>query len=286
MFTRSPRTILAVSAALALAASAFGSASVLARGPNGNADCTGDCTAEQSVVQEQTRARDGSGANQDSQTQGSRNANGRGQGGYGRGPAASERDDDGLATRGRGANVAGGGRGQNAGNGAGKGPNADGERGPGTCEECDAEMGELTDEQMAGLRFMRNEEKLAHDVYAAFAEQYGVPIFSNIAESEARHQQAVQVTLDRYGLVDRASELPAGEFSDPLISSLYDTLIEQGSASLEDAIAVGVLIEETDIADLESRLEGLEETAPDVYELYSHLLAASENHLAAFEGWL
>ena len=36
-------------------------------------------------------------------------------------------------------------------------------------------MGTLTPEQEAGLLFMANEEKLAHDVYAAFAEQYGVP---------------------------------------------------------------------------------------------------------------
>ena len=70
-------------------------------------------------------------------------------------------------------------------------------------------------------------------------------------------------------------------------------------ARLDEAIGVGVLIEETDIADLESRMEdlvasapdlgsGMEEleaSAPDVHEMYSHLLAASQNHLAAFEGW-
>jgi hypothetical protein len=32
-------------------------------------------------------------------------------------------------------------------------------------------------------------------------------------------------------------------------------------------------------------MAGLEESAPDVYEMYSHLLAGSQNHLAAFEGW-
>ena len=32
-----------------------------------------------------------------------------------------------------------------------------------------------------------------------------------------------------------------------------------------------------DIADLESRLEGLEETAPDVYEMYSSYLADPRN---------
>ena len=77
--------------------------------------------------------------------------------------------------------------------------------------------------------------------------------------------------------------------------------MERGSASLEEAIAVGVLIEETDIADLEARMAELETTelettelettelettAPDVHQLYSHLLAGSQNHLAAFESWL
>ena len=56
--------------------------------------------------------------------------------------------------------------------------------------------------------------------------------------------------------------------------------------SLEEALAVGVLIEETDIADLIERLAGLEETAPDVHNMYSHLLTGSEHHLAAFQSLL
>ena len=93
------------------------------------------------------------------------------------------------------------------------------------------------------------------------------------------------MVLERYGLEDTAIDLPVGEFSDPIIASLYDTLIEQGSAGLDEAIAAGLLIEETDIADLEARMSGLDETAPDVYEMYSHLLAASGSHLQAFERW-
>jgi hypothetical protein len=147
-------------------------------------------------------------------------------------------------------------------------------------------MGTLTDEQAAGVLFMANEEKLAHDVYTALADQFGVRIFANIANAEARHQEAVSVVLERYGLEDTTAGLPDGEFSDPAIASLYTSLMEQGSASLEEALAVGALIEGTDIADLESRMEELVESAPDVHQMYSHLLAGSENHLTAFEGWL
>ena len=314
---RSPRTILAFSAAMALTVAALAPAGALAKGPHGgggNADCDGDCTATQSAAQDQVRARDGSGANQAVETKA--NAGGGGQvrarpgdggaatassgTGQSRSPRQSNRNARQSNRNGAQGQNARNDQRQNAKNGAGQGPNEDGQRGPGSCDGCDAEMGTLTEDQVAGLVFMANEEKLAHDVYTAFAEQYGVPIFSNIARSESMHQQAVNVVLERYGLEDTAIDLPAGEFSNPLIASLYGTLIEQGSASLEEAIRVGVLIEETDIADLESRLEdllvsapeleastaGLETSAPDVYEMYEHLLAASRNHLAAFEGWL
>jgi hypothetical protein len=317
MAIRSPRTILALSAAMALTVGALAPTAALAKGPNGGgggADCDGDCTADAPQAQ-QIRARDGSGTNQAARTKANAGGGGQVRARAGGGAEAKASSGNGQARNTRQSNqttrqsnrngnqdqaTVRKGQGRNARNGAGQGPNEDGQRGPGSCGECDAEMGTLTDEQVAGLIFMANEEKLAHDVYAAFAEQYGVPIFSNIAESEATHQRAVNVVLERYGLDDTAIGLPAGEFSDPAIAALYDTFIEQGSASLEEAIGVGVLIEETDIADLESRMEDLvtsateldsseeepETSAPDVYELYSHLLAASQNHLSAFEGWL
>ena len=294
MHLRSPRSILALSAALTLAL-ALAPTATFAKGPGGgNSDCDGDCIADQPQAQQQTPARDGSG--QQTSGRGTATRANAGGGGQVQARAGDNGGQDGTTTNRRNArqnsevestDVAWrGGLGRNAKDGAGRGPNDDGERGPGTCEDCDAVMGRLTEEQIAGLVFMANEEKLAGDIYAAFAEQYGVPIFGNIARSEARHQEAVNVVLQRYGIEDRAVEMVAGEFSDPLIASLYANLIEQGSASLEEAIAVGVLIEETDIADLESRMAGLEETAPDVHEMYSHLLAGSQNHLSAFEGWL
>jgi hypothetical protein len=150
-------------------------------------------------------------------------------------------------------------------------------------------MGTLSEADIAGLVFMANEEKMAHDVYATFAGMYDIPVFERIAQSEARHQLAVDTVLERYSIEDGTSGLDQGVFSDDAIQQLYDELIARGSASLEEAIAVGVLIEETDIADLEERVAGfdttasLAETAPDVFAMYSNLLTASGHHLAAFQ---
>ena len=48
--------------------------------------------------------------------------------------------------------------------------------------------------------FMREEEKLAHDVYVTLYAQWGLPIFQNISQSEQTHTDAVKTLIDRYGL--------------------------------------------------------------------------------------
>ena len=52
------------------------------------------------------------------------------------------------------------------------------------------------------LVYMREEEKLAHDVYVTLYEQWDFPVFSNIASSESQHMDSIAVLLDRYGVAD------------------------------------------------------------------------------------
>ena len=59
---------------------------------------------------------------------------------------------------------------------------------------------ELSADEKKGLLLMREEEKLARDVYMALYKQWRLPIFSNIAASEQRHMDAIRTLLDRYGL--------------------------------------------------------------------------------------
>lgn len=135
------------------------------------------------------------------------------------------------------------------------------------------------------LAHMVAEEKLAHDVYTTFADAYGAAIFANIAESEARHADAVRTLLDRYGLVDPTAGDAVGFFDEPAFQALYDQLIAQGSASLEAALQVGVAIEELDIDDLQAILDG-DALPADVARVFENLLAGSTSHLAAFEAQL
>lgn len=51
--------------------------------------------------------------------------------------------------------------------------------------------GVLTQEEAASLLFMREEEKLARDVYLTLGGLYPIPVFQNIAQSEVQHMAAV-----------------------------------------------------------------------------------------------
>ena len=134
----------------------------------------------------------------------------------------------------------------------------------------------------AAIAFMREEEKLARDVYTVLGAEWGLPTFTNIAASEQQHMDAVATLIDRAGITDPAADTAVGEFRDPDLQALYDELVVRGLASLEDALQVGVLIEETDIADLAARASD----DATVQAVWDRLTAGSENHLRAFSAAL
>ncbi len=140
----------------------------------------------------------------------------------------------------------------------------------------------LTPAETSDLQYMREEEKLARDVYTVLAKRWSeATVFARIAESEQRHMDAVKVVLDRYGVADPAAGAKPGEFTNAGLQTLYDELVAEGSKSVAAALAVGVTIEQVDIADLEDALAVTSNA--DLERLYGNLLRASTNHLQAFQ---
>jgi hypothetical protein len=129
------------------------------------------------------------------------------------------------------------------------------------------------------LLFMREEEKLAQDVYLALYDQWGMAIFKNIAASEQTHTAAILTLLERYGLADPASA-QAGVFTNSDLQALYSELVTRGSHSLTEALKAGGAIEEIDILDLQTRLAQTDN--PDIVQVFNSLLNGSVNHLRAF----
>lgn len=138
----------------------------------------------------------------------------------------------------------------------------------------------LAEQEKADLFFMREEEKLARDVYKTLYARWRLPVFANIASSEQSHMDAMLNLLNAYRLPDPAAGKGVGEFTDQELQSLYDELVARGSGSAVDALKVGGFIEEVDIHDIQAAIDAAAQSRID--STYLNLLNGSRNHLRAF----
>lgn len=138
----------------------------------------------------------------------------------------------------------------------------------------------LSEAEKASLLYMREEEKLAHDVYVAMYAKWGVNIFNNIQSSEQTHTDAVLMLLQKYQVADPAGANGLGVFTNADLQTLYNQLIQQGNQSVIEALKVGALIEEVDIMDLKTALNGVIDNQ-DIRLVYDNLYRASGNHIRA-----
>lgn len=143
---------------------------------------------------------------------------------------------------------------------------------------------DISDVEKAGLLQMREEEKLAHDVYVTLYDQWELPIFSNIARSEQTHTDAVKALLEKYAIADPVTDSTVGVFTSPAMAQLYTDLTARGSASLNEALTVGALIEDLDIADLQKHIAQTDND--DIRMVYENLTRGSRNHIRSFTSQL
>lgn len=139
---------------------------------------------------------------------------------------------------------------------------------------------ELNADELASLSQMREEEKLAYDVYVTLYNKWGVSVFKNISESEETHTEAVNALLEKYNLADPAENHVLGVFQDSSLQSLYNQLVAQGNTSQLEAFKVGATIEDLDIYDLlqwKSKIDN-----QDINYVFDNLTLGSRNHMRSF----
>ena len=141
--------------------------------------------------------------------------------------------------------------------------------------------GDLTENEIIGLQFMREEEKMARDVYLTLYSQWSLIPFKHISKSEQVHMDAILNLLNRYELDDPAEGNEIGEFTNEDLQNLYDELIARGLESAVEALKVGALIEEVDIIDIQRMMDEDFESG-DIVFVMSNLLRGSGFHLKAF----
>jgi hypothetical protein len=141
------------------------------------------------------------------------------------------------------------------------------------------EIGDLSDTERADIFFMREEEKVARDVYLALVDEWGLQVHDNIADSEQSHMDAMLALVELYDLEDPATGT-VGTFTNEKLQALHDDLVEWGQESRLDALKVGCRIEEKDIRDINVRIDRTDE--PAIEMVYENLVRGSRNHLRAF----
>ena len=142
-----------------------------------------------------------------------------------------------------------------------------------------SKTGVISDTELDILLHMKEEEKLARDVYSALNLKWNRQVFSNISNAENTHMNAVIFLLQSYG-PDYTEVLEPGKFTNPEFQVLYEDLVARGSVSIEEAWKVGALIEEMDIKDLTEYL--IEVTNENIIMVFENLQKGSRNHLRAF----
>lgn len=127
---------------------------------------------------------------------------------------------------------------------------------------------------------MREEEKLARDVYMTLWKQWWNQVFLNISSSEQTHTDAVKSLLQSYAIADPVIDDTVGVFVDIKLQQLYDNLVTQWSTSLLNALIVWATVEDLDIFDLNKLIA--ETTNPNIISVYTNLTNWSHNHLRSF----
>jgi hypothetical protein len=138
----------------------------------------------------------------------------------------------------------------------------------------------LTDGEITSLKFMREEEKLAHDVYTKLYEIHGQNVFNNISNSEQTHTDAIGELLKAYGIEDPYTS-EVGVFVNDELKTIYDALIAQGDDNLVEGIKVGATVEELDIKDIQEAIDN-NITQSQIITIYESLMKGSRNHLRSF----
>ncbi len=157
--------------------------------------------------------------------------------------------------------------------------------GGGSCAVGETPREDLSDAETASLLLMREEEKLARDVYLTLGEQYELNVFVNIPRAEQRHLDRVGELLAKYAIADPIGDDTVGSFQNQKLQKLYHELVAKGATSVTAALQVGATIEDLDLFDLETALRDVVDS-DDIRQVYLNLAKGSRNHMRAFTSQL
>ncbi|MBK6876157.1 MAG: DUF2202 domain-containing protein [Ignavibacteria bacterium] len=139
----------------------------------------------------------------------------------------------------------------------------------------------ITDSEKAAIIFVVQEEKVAHDFYAAMYELHGITPFRSISKSEGLHMDKAKNLIDHFGIEDPNTEYydTPGKFKTLKFQAMYDDLVRGGSKSIQDALIESAKFEELDIVDIEKLISTVQNEY--IKSTFGSLTGISKDHLKA-----
>jgi hypothetical protein len=143
----------------------------------------------------------------------------------------------------------------------------------------DEDLAPLSEVEKKDLLFLREEEKLARDIYVYAFNKYQNNVFNSISQSEQKHMDNVLSLLNQYAIPDPAST-QMGIFNNADLQSLYNQLKSQVDISASESLKVGATIEELDINDIDDFIANTSNSK--LLNVYDKLNCGSKNHIRSF----
>lgn len=143
----------------------------------------------------------------------------------------------------------------------------------------DEDLAPLSEVEKKDLLFLREEEKLARDIYVYAYTKYQNTVFNSISQSEQKHMDNVLNLLNQYAIPDPAST-QMGIFNNPDLQLLYNQLKARVDISSLESLKVGATIEELDINDIDDFIANTKNSK--LLNLYDKLNCGSKNHIRSF----
>ncbi len=138
----------------------------------------------------------------------------------------------------------------------------------------------LTESEIDGINLIREEDKLARDVYRELYKTWDMEIFITISGLEQIHMDGVKRLIEKYKIEDVNTDDTAGVFKSPYIKKLFTELVKKSEDSAYEALRVAATLEDMYIKDLNDLMDNTENR--DILSLYGDLKIGSINHIRAF----
>lgn len=141
----------------------------------------------------------------------------------------------------------------------------------------------INETEINSLLYMREEEKMARDLYKEWYRTWKITPFKSIANSEQKHMDSIKVLITQFSLKDPVKS-EEGKFTNATIQKLFNELKSKGDESVLSALKSAIIVEETDIHDLNSGISNTSDV--NIKRVYNNLRQGSVNHKSTFSSLL